>query len=43
MNAAGENVTVVFSPGGEALFRAWVRRNELWSTAGRHTVPAWVN
>ena len=41
MDAAGENVTVIFSPEGEALFRAWVRRNESWSTAGLHPMPAW--
>src|ERR1051325_2665300 len=43
MDATGDNVTVVFSPEGEAFFRAWVRRNKIWSDAGLHTMHAWSN
>ena len=43
MDATGENVTVVLSPGGEAFFRAWLRRNKMWSDAGLNTVHAWSN
>ncbi len=41
VDATGDTVTVVLSPEGEAFFRAWMRRNEIWSNAGRHTMSAW--
>jgi len=41
MDATGDTVTVVLSPEGEAFFRAWLRRNKMWSDAGLHTVHAW--
>jgi hypothetical protein len=43
MDATGDNVTVVFSPEGKAFFRAWLRRNKMWSDAGLHTMHAWSN
>jgi len=39
----GENVTVILSPEAEALFRAWLRRNKIWSDAGLNTAHAWLN
>ena len=39
----GENITVVLSPEAEALFRAWLRRNKIWSDAGLNTAHAWLN
>jgi hypothetical protein len=38
-----ENVTVVLSPEAQAFFRAWLRRNQIWSDAGLHTAHAWSN
>ena len=43
MDETGDNVTIVFSPEGEAFFRAWLRRNKMGSDAGLHTVHAWSN
>jgi hypothetical protein len=43
MDATGDNVTVVLSPEGDALFRAWLRRTKTWSDAGLNTVHAWSN
>ena len=42
-DATGENITVVLSPEAEALFRAWLRRNKIWSDAGLNTAHAWLN
>src|SRR5262249_1542255 len=39
----GDNISVVLSPEGEALFRAWLRRNKIWSDAGLNTAHAWLN
>jgi len=39
----GENITVVLSPEAEALFRAWLRRNTIWSDTGLNTAHAWLN
>ena len=39
----GENITVVLSLEAEALFRAWLRRNKIWSDAGLNTAHAWLN
>lgn len=39
----GENITVVLSPEAEALFRAWLQRNKIWSDAGLDTAHAWLN
>ena len=39
----GENITVVLSPEAEALFRAWLRRNKIWSDTGLNTAHAWLN
>src|SRR5262245_1243442 len=39
----GENITVVLSPEAEALFRAWLRRNKIWSDTGLNTAHAWQN
>ena len=39
----GENVAVVLSPEAEALFRAWLRRNQICSKAGFNTAQAWSN
>ena len=39
----GENISVVLSPEAEALFRAWLRRNKIWSGAGLNTAHAWLN
>src|SRR5262245_36324351 len=39
----GETISVVLSPEAEALFRAWLRRNKIWSDAGLHTAHAWSN
>ena len=38
-----DNITVVLSPEAEALFRAWLRRNQIASDAGLHTAHAWSN
>lgn len=43
IDATGDNVTVVLSPEGDALFRAWLRRTKTWSDAGLNTVHAWSN
>lgn len=43
MDATGDHVTVVLSPEGDALFRAWLRRTKTWSDAGLNTVHAWSN
>jgi len=40
---SSENVTVVLSPEAKALFRAWLRRNQISETAGLHTAHAWEN
>jgi hypothetical protein len=42
-DATGEEVSVVLSPEAEALFKAWLRRNKIWSDAGLNTVHAWSN
>jgi hypothetical protein len=42
-DASGEQISVVLSPEAEALFRAWLRRNKIWSDAGLHTAHAWSN
>lgn len=42
-NETGENIMVVLSPEAAALFRAWLRRNKIWSDAGLNTAHAWVN
>ena len=42
-DATGEEVSVVLTPEAEALFKAWLRRNKLWSDAGLHTAHAWSN
>jgi hypothetical protein len=42
-DATGEEISVVLSPEAEALFKAWLRRNKIWSDAGLHTVHAWSN
>ena len=39
----GDNITVLLSPEAEALFRAWLRRNQIWSEAGLNTAQAWLN
>src|SRR5215813_14107916 len=39
----GENITVVLSSEAEALFRAWLRRNKIWSDTGLNTAHAWLN
>ena len=39
----GEHITVVLSPEAEALFRAWLRRHQIWSEAGLNTAHAWLN
>jgi hypothetical protein len=39
----GEHIEVVLSPEAEALFRAWLRRNKIWSDAGLNTAHAWLN
>jgi hypothetical protein len=36
-------VTVVLSPEADALFKAWLRRNKIWSDAGLNTAHAWLN
>jgi len=38
-----ENSTVVLPPEAEALFRAWLRRNKIWSDGGLNTMHAWSN
>lgn len=43
VDATGENITVVLSPEGEALFHAWLRRNKIWSDAGLNNRYAWSN
>jgi hypothetical protein len=40
---SGEHITVVLAPEAEALFRAWLRRNQIASVAGLNTAPAWSN
>lgn len=40
---AGENITIILSPEAEALFRAWLRRNQIWSETGLDTAHAWFN
>jgi hypothetical protein len=40
---AGEHITIVLSPEAEALFRAWLRRNQSASVAGLSTAHAWSN
>ena len=42
-DATGEEVAVVLSPEAEALFKAWLRRNKIWSNAGLNTAHAWSN
>jgi hypothetical protein len=42
-DVTNENVTVVLSPEAQAFFRAWLRRNQIWSDAGLHTAHAWSN
>jgi len=42
-DATGEEISVVLSPEAEALFKAWLRRNKIWSDAGLHTAHAWSN
>jgi hypothetical protein len=37
---SGENITVVLSPEAEALFRAWLRRKQIWRDGGLNTVHA---
>src|SRR5262245_47958688 len=39
----GEEVSVVLSPEAEALFKAWLRRNKIWSDTGLNTSHAWLN
>ena len=39
----GEYITVVLSPGAEALFRAWLLRHTIWREAGLDTAHAWWN
>lgn len=38
-----EHVTVVLSPEAQALFHAWLRRNQIGNDAGLHTAHAWSN
>jgi hypothetical protein len=40
---SGEHVTVVLSPEAEALFRAWLCRHQIGTTAGLHTAHTWDN
>jgi len=42
-DATGEEVSVVLSPEAEAMFKAWLRRNKIWSNAGLNTAHAWSN
>ena len=42
-DTTGEEVSVVLSPEAEALFKAWLRRNKIWSDAGLNTAHAWLN
>ena len=42
-DTTGESVAVVLSPEAEAFFRAWLRRNKIWSDAGLNTAHAWSN
>jgi len=42
-DVTGEQVSVVLSPEAEALFKAWLRRNEIWDDAGLNTAHAWSN
>jgi hypothetical protein len=42
-DATGTEVSVVLSPEAEALFKAWLRRNKIWSAAGLNTAHAWLN
>lgn len=43
MDATGEHLTVVLSPEGEACFRAWLRRHQVWRKAGCNTAHAWLH
>jgi hypothetical protein len=40
---SGEQISVILSPEAEALFRAWLRRNQIWCNAGLNTAHAWSN
>ena len=40
---SGEHSTVVLTPEAEALFRAWLRRNQIASVAGLNTAHVWSN
>jgi len=40
---SGEDITVVLSSEAEPFFRAWLRRNKIWSDAGLNTAHAWSN
>jgi hypothetical protein len=40
---SGEHLTVVLAPEAQALFRAWLRRNQSWRDAGLTTAHAWSN
>jgi hypothetical protein len=42
-DASSEEVSVVLSPEAEALFKAWLRRNKIWSGTGLNTAHAWLN
>ena len=39
-DATGEEVSVVLSPEADALFKAWLRRNKIWSDAGLNSAHA---
>jgi hypothetical protein len=39
----GEHMTVVLSPAAEALFRAWLRRNNILYDGEFNTAHAWSN
>lgn len=43
LDESGEYITVVLSPEAKALFRAWLRRNQIAEQAGLHTAHAWDN
>ena len=40
---SGEQISIIFSPEAQALFRAWLRRNKIWSDAGLNTLQVWSN
>ena len=42
-DATGESIAVVLSLEAEAFFRAWLRRNKIWSDTGLNTAQAWSN